>query len=740
MGDKTRVAILGGGAAALTAAFELTSPDNPRCGDYEVTIYQLGWRLGGKGASGRNMQPEYSRRIEEHGIHAFMGFYDNAFRLMQKVYDELKRPLGAPLRTWKEAFAKIHSLVLFEEYDGAYCAWPIEVPDNGETPGEGKLSPSLLTYVRRGLRMLRDLFFQARSVSLPSPRPGRWWARGFRKVRDKVGEWVVGLILGLSRFFVPARLDRLRIYLQRMGCFGCVLSALLRALENALLFVAEIFLGCVRWIAWRIYRHRVPKEPLVRRLWITLNFAIANALGIMKNKLWVDGLDSINDSDYQDWLAPFLYEDGGLTRQSPLTRFLYDAGFAYVKGKPEFEAGTCLRIMIRLFLTYRGAIAYKMEAGMGDVVFAPLYEVLLKRGVKFEFFHRVKDLSPDLLFNREIETIELEQQVSLLDGPYQPLIDVKGLPCWPAEPLWDQLVPGGSLGFDFESYAPSPWGISKVLRLGEDFDHVILGISLGALPCVAGKLIGSNPDWQQMVSAMGTVRTQALQVWTSPTLEELGWKASPPPFSACFTPNNLSGVWADMSQTISREDWPPPSWPLLWEHHPRSVSYFCGVMEDLPGDPGCLPLLGDEEVKEHALFLLGKIGPLWPNAIGDKQFLWNLLIDNRMPPGVGAERLGAQFWVSIHNPSDRYVLSRTGSSQYRLPAGGPPYRNLTLTGDWIQNTFNAGAVESAVMSGMAASGALSGYPSIQDIAGWGFGEPERLRSTFTARATRRSRP
>ena len=46
----------------------------------------------------------------------------------------------------------------------------------------------------------------------------------------------------------------------------------------------------------------------------------------------------------------------------------------------------------KMFFEYKGAIFWKMTAGMGDVVFAPLYEVLRRRGVEFEFFHRVDQL------------------------------------------------------------------------------------------------------------------------------------------------------------------------------------------------------------------------------------------------------------------------------------------------------------------------------------------------------------
>ena len=49
--DRIRVAIVGGGCAAMSAAFELTRPEH--AARYQVVVYQLGWRLGGKGASRR---------------------------------------------------------------------------------------------------------------------------------------------------------------------------------------------------------------------------------------------------------------------------------------------------------------------------------------------------------------------------------------------------------------------------------------------------------------------------------------------------------------------------------------------------------------------------------------------------------------------------------------------------------------------------------------------------------------
>ena len=51
--SKAKIAIVGAGPAGLSTAFFLTDPaTNPNWADrYEVDVYQLGWRVGGKGAT-----------------------------------------------------------------------------------------------------------------------------------------------------------------------------------------------------------------------------------------------------------------------------------------------------------------------------------------------------------------------------------------------------------------------------------------------------------------------------------------------------------------------------------------------------------------------------------------------------------------------------------------------------------------------------------------------------------------
>jgi uncharacterized protein with NAD-binding domain and iron-sulfur cluster len=90
---KRRIAILGGGCGGMAAAWGLVN--SPAANGLEITIYQLGWRLGGKGASGRNAA--VANRIEEHGLHIWGGMYENAFAIMRQVYGQLQRPAGTPL-------------------------------------------------------------------------------------------------------------------------------------------------------------------------------------------------------------------------------------------------------------------------------------------------------------------------------------------------------------------------------------------------------------------------------------------------------------------------------------------------------------------------------------------------------------------------------------------------------------------------------------------------------------------
>ncbi|MET0267971.1 MAG: NAD(P)-binding protein, partial [Duganella sp.] len=129
-----KIAILGGGVGSMTAAYYLS--DQPGWQNkYDITVYQQGWRLGGKGASGRN--PQYGQRIEEHGLHIWFGFYTNAFKMIKQAYDSLQRPPGAPLATWRDAFKQHDYVALSEKVGDGWRNWSIVFPTLPGEPGEG---------------------------------------------------------------------------------------------------------------------------------------------------------------------------------------------------------------------------------------------------------------------------------------------------------------------------------------------------------------------------------------------------------------------------------------------------------------------------------------------------------------------------------------------------------------------------------------------------------------------------
>ncbi|MBI1880662.1 MAG: NAD(P)-binding protein [Chloroflexi bacterium] len=719
MPQRKKIAILGGGVGALSTAFALTDSDNPHHDQYEITIYQMGWRLGGKGASGRNMEPTGYYRIEEHGLHVWFGFYNNAFHMMRKCYTELRRSPDAPLATWQDAF-KPHSLGVAADVRGdIWQTWPLNYPTNDDLPGEGELLP-LWDYMAMAVAWMCDHFKKS-----PTDQVEVQFASGclglihkfVGQIETKIfnlGLWLLHLAHGLAR--LPHR-HKLRH--RQMG--------LIRQILNW-------FMG---WY-WADIKDTVTADTEQRQHWILLNFAYANLCGAIEEDIFAEGFDALNDEDYLAWLRQYVFPDGDLTLKSPFVSALYYGGFAYLDGdinRPNLEAGTALRFMTRTFLTYRGAVMWKMQAGMGDVVFAPLYQVLKQRGVKFKFFHQVKRVCPST-DGKFIESIELACQAQLkpeqeAKGGYEPLINIKGLPCWPSAPLYDQLVNGEQLrARDLESYYPAWSDEQKItLKREEDFDEVILGISLGALPYICGDLITASDQWKKMVDRVKTIRTQAFQLWLKPTAYELGWKLMGRPIVSY----NLIALntWGDMSQLIDREGWPAECQPL-------NIAYFCGpLLDDSPlrtsefgPTENCENLdqyQADQKVHDAAINFLNKQFGLWPNAVihgtgpDGRQFNWEFLVDARPGEHQGSERFDSQYWVANVQPSERYVLSVVDSSQYRLPAHDPDeFRNLYLAGDWTANGLNMGCVEAAAMSGLLASSVLTGYPDREDIIGLDF--------------------
>src|SRR5262249_29844007 len=155
----------------------------------------------------------------------------------------------------------------------------------------------------------------------------------------------------------------------------------------------------------------------LRYLWIIIDLGVTCTLGMIEDGLILPPQNwfKIDELSFKEWLTKH-----GAAKESvdsAPVEVLYSMIFSDDAG---VGAGTALHFGMCLVFDYKGAFSGKMQAGMGDCVFAPLYQVLQKRGVKFEFFKRVDrlELSPD---QSHIHKIHLGTQATLKSGAYQPL-------------------------------------------------------------------------------------------------------------------------------------------------------------------------------------------------------------------------------------------------------------------------------------------------------------------------------
>lgn len=666
---KIRVAVLGGGCGALAAAFELTA--TPELRDrYEVTVYQQGWRLGGKGASGRNIA--MGGRIEEHGLHMWLGFYENAFALIRRCFAEWRKGPDNPFQDWTEAFTPQPEISLGERVEdgGAthWETWTIPLPLLPGLPGDGGHF-SLEATVAALVRWLLDRHGEAH--------PHPVLQRAEAALRKAAGALPLG-----DRH--PGDVAALRGHVaQGHEAIG--------ALEPG----GEWLVQLIK-IGWAVFK------------------------GLVEDVLPYgdDGFLRIDGRDFRAWLDEHGLDQEGL--DSGAVKALYDLGFAYRDGDPAQPlagAGVALYVMLNMMFGSRGAPIFHMNAGMGDTIFAPLYEVLAERGVAFAFFHRVTALrlSPD---GALVSGIELSRQVDLVGDRYDPLVPVpfgqgKVLPCWPSEPDWTQIGDGAAIRDRLAAEQltlENIWCRQEVgtvtLHLGREFDLVVLGISLAGLRGTCDELIAADPAFAAMVGGVATVQTQAIQLWLNRDTAGMGWDEGPTVLTAYADP--LS-TWADMSHLLKAENWGPGG--------PKSIAYFCGPLSDAatascltrPSPPACaaqVVALGGRD------WLDKKAATFWPAAVGRGGFDWGVLFGGSGGDAAGSDRLASQYVRANIDPTERYVLSLPGTVQHRLDAGASGFANLYLAGDWVRTRMNSGCVEGAVEGGMRAAQAISGFPRV----------------------------
>lgn len=742
---KQKVAILGGGMGALASAFYLSNTEEMRS-RFDVTVYQKGWRLGGKLASGRN--PEKHYRNEEHGLHMWLGYYENAFRLLRDLYDNWEQPEGYIFPEWEDVFtATTHSSIGRGVENGQLRHWDIVWPTNNEKPGEKnpRLIHDLWTVVQQVLdwmyRVIRDMLSE-----LPDFKEIPFFGE---PIEDALGVFkeVLGQteeVAGTVREHLTGVKDDLLSFLgwnsstpqsepeednepHEDGVFVGAFKNAARFLEVAAQIASRItnkeetpegtelrqlLYHFELWFIKR-FRNQIGNNDRLYTAYTVLDYGSALVTGLLNpaynlSKNW--DVSVLNKYEFREWLRVNGATD--MTLRSSAVQNLYDIAFAYRDGdvvKPDIAAGVAIRVVLRILLTYKGAMSYITNAGFGGSVIGPMYDALVQQGVKFEFFHKVSSLQLSEDKSR-VERIVMSRQAETVDGsPYDPIIHVEGLLTWPNQPKWELLKDGAALKkakVNFESHWYQKPAVGEVVlthRAEENgFDICVLAISLGAFkplndedPSLCKELIEANEHFRDMVEKQGLIPTVSLQLWMDKTLRELGW-TSPTPYPLVSAPWELN-IWADMSQVLEYESYPE-------DHKPSSLFYICGTtfMPEY-----CAPR-SDAEAQQRADLItclntrrwLGKYaGTFWPNASDPRNprgLDWSVLY---APDDVkGEARLDEQYIRCNITPTECCTGSHTDTVQYRLAPDESGFANLFLSGAWTKNGINAESVEGAVMS------------------------------------------
>lgn len=676
-----KVAILGGGMAALAAAFEISSRPG-----HEVTIHTLGWRLGGKCASSRGP----NMRIEEHGIHGFLGSYYNANVMLSEVYGLLKRdPDKDPLPTFASAMVGMDCLQMYRG-PAASDMLNLEFPSNDLDPQDPGPALTIEGLLEAAL---------AWAETLPPP-PG--------------DHPVLGALAMLWADVSAAR----KSAADAGRCAGAG-HPLIAALKGGMARIgAALEAGA-------------GGQDIGQYLSI-LDWAQALVRGALAEEVAARGFDVLDDLNWREWLARYVWSQDTLT--APIALNTVNLAYQYPGGntraEPVMAAGTYLHWSLRS-LVYCGHAIYAFAAGTGETVIAPFYQVLKARGVRFRFFTRVRqlNLSDD---GSSIASVDIASQATLKPGraDYDPLLKdpYRGLPSWPDRPNYDQLVEGTDPDFrtaDLESWWTA-WPVKPCAPLvaGVDFDKLVFALSVGALPHVCTDLLDRLPRWKAMQAHLPAVRTQAFQIWLRPSRKELG-------FPVTLTGNNtaLSDTYqrpfdghCEMGHILEWEEWHP-------DNMPKSLWYFC---DELPDDPNPPPFTDhgypsrmQDLVKANAIdYLNHAMGRLMPRGTNEGRgrpgppaaLDYSLLVGAR--PGAGEDAFRTQFWRANIDPTETYVQSPPGSTRHRMKAWDTGLSNLLVAGDWTYTGLNVGSVECAVMSGRLASHGVTGFPALADIPGY----------------------
>jgi uncharacterized protein with NAD-binding domain and iron-sulfur cluster len=729
---KRRVCVLGAGPSGLSAAWALS--DVAGRDRFDVHVYQMGWRAGGRAASAQN--PSAGFRIEQNGSHYLFGSYHSTFELVRAVYDELEpdRPFGR----LEDEFTPRNLLVGKRSVQGGFQNWFQFMPTNLSRPDRGGKYALPFDYVWMALQTLLRMLLGMLDYGSDPARTARLvtWLLPLSPFKQDTRSADARAAALRVFLFVPALVVNypiawsVRVAWKAVSfCYQRIFSTYTkRRLEQRamLWFQAKAVIWRARIRTVFKWTHDFAVRESLGQSWIGRNerlatlweLAFAFLVGVGTDELWRAGrLERVDEEDFRTWLARHGCAPEAIG--SPYVKCWYDAVAAYEDGdieRPSISAAVSVYAIVRALLTYKGNFAYQMRHEVGDGVIAPLVMALRKRGVTFHFFHRVRDVVPgvDADGKAVIDRIDLEPQ--LPDGVHMGACLVPnpdGRPCWPYEP---QLVGGGAgpipTAEEFESFytLDSERRISLNRGPDRDFDDVVFALPLPAIAHDAPSLL-HRPEWMRMATQIKTTDTVSLRIWFVWTLERLGWKDPAPILSGYDSPFS---TWEDNSHNLDHSDFPPG-------RQPQAIATVFGPLESPTFAPAPGPLGNAYVRRQRALantkanaFYDSAIGHLWPNLVGANGLCYEAFCDLSVPAhppdAGGVARRNWQFLRANVGPLERYTLALPSTLKDRLRPDESGYVNMSLAGEWTRNGVEVGCMEGAVISGLAAARALSGRP------------------------------
>lgn len=697
--------ILGGGPAGLSAALALTDPaTQPNWATrYRVEVIQMGWRVGGKGTTGRQGTPVQeagawrlhgTAPVEEHGIHLFGNMYVNALRTLNTCYLELDTP-GDPMHT---RLCPSNTLQLSDYVNRKWDLTPQYLPHNDLDPWGDRDYPGPETLAVELGKLIEQMILEYFGDDHPT---------------------MHAHVLHLRNLFHrhssnPQLHDPAHHH------------PYLDAFERALGDIAGMAEGSERDAA---LRRSVSNQIETYKVILT---------GVIEDKLFDEhDLDWVDHLNFLDWLAGH-----GMRKEtvySAAVQMPAQMCFQFTNGDtmldPKFSASGYLWFVLRQVLAC-GAGAYFFHHGTGDTVIVPMYEAAVQRGVTFRFFEKVTDvqLSAD---GTRVASIDVSVQATTKGGvAYDPLVLLdNGIKAWPNRPIFDQLNEGAELqakGINLESWWADWPGTPATRVLGPD-DRVVCAVPLPCIPHIAPALATRLP-YSSALAAMPALPTMAAQFWTTAASAQLidseGFTGTDRVCGGAAVPPI---GFADMSDILQTEQWPSATGP-------KGLYYVCGPLfhagEWPPFSDVDAPARFDElanaifrQWMRTAVSVMPGAGtsPVIPEGF-DPALLY---VDPGTAP-MGESRFDGQYVRANIDPNELYVPSPPGSVTSRPHANQSGLANMVLASDWIYTGINIGSFEGAVMSGMLASNALTGVPALGDIVGYEFG---RLSGATVAAGT-----